>query len=85
MVAETNIKTLEEEEKKLLGICLSSGTSNNIENVDKFLKLCKNSIRNARKRKDYDTFHVARKLLYSWSVKKSYVTGILEYKQPKSI
>jgi len=85
MPVKINIKTLEREAQELIKVCLSEGIDSNLEKIDEFLELCKSSIRSARRRKDYDLFNVARKLLYSWSVKKSYVTGKLEYKLPKDI
>ena len=83
MSEKIDVKTLKAEEKKLRKTCIRRGMQYSNTYIDEFLMLCKSTIKSARKRKDNELFNIARNFLHQWSIKKSYTTGNIEYKEPK--
>ena len=76
---------LKEKEELLLDKCDRDGLRAHIPEIRDFVSFCKKAQEYARKVGDFDLSHIAKRFLWVWSVRESYVTGKLNFVMPQLV
>lgn len=76
---------LKKKEELLLQKCDKDGLKAQTHEIKKFVLFCKKAQEYARKVGDFDLSHIAKKSLWTWCVRESYVTGQLNFVMPQPV